>query len=91
MDDIVFFADEGGSWQVGVDWPKVLPALFACRAAVAEPDENARRVIGRVDRYARYAHDTHLTTAASLASVAQAKSLTERTSWKKVRKAKEDQ
>ena len=22
-DDDVFFADEGGSWQVGVDWPKV--------------------------------------------------------------------
>jgi hypothetical protein len=25
-DDILFFADEGGSWQVGVDWENVLPA-----------------------------------------------------------------
>ena len=24
-DSVVFFADEGGSWQVGVDWAKVLP------------------------------------------------------------------
>lgn len=88
LDDILFFADEGGSWQVGVDWPEVLPAWFACLAAVAEPDEYARRVVDVVDNYARYDRDTHLTTAASLASVAQVKSLTERTSWKKVRKAK---
>ncbi len=26
--DIVFFADEGGSWQVGVRWDRVLPAWF---------------------------------------------------------------
>ena len=91
LDDIIFFADEGGSWQVGVDWPKVLPAWFACLAAVAGPDEYARRVSDIVDRYARYARDTHLTTAASLASAAQAKALTERTSWKKVRKIKECQ
>ncbi len=25
-DDILFFADEGGSWQVGVDWENVLPS-----------------------------------------------------------------
>jgi hypothetical protein len=88
MDDIVFFADEGGSWQVGVDWPTVFPAWFACLAAVAEPDEYARRVVDRVDRYARYDRDIHLTTASSLASAALAKALTERTSWKKVRKTK---
>ena len=83
LDDVVFFADEGGSWQVGVDWPTVLSAWFACLAAVAEPDEYARRVIDRVDRYARYDRDTHLTTAANLASSAQVKALTERASWKK--------
>ena len=85
MDDIVFFADEGGSWQAGVDWSKVLPAWFACLAANAGPDEYSRRVVDRVDRYARYDRDTHLTTAASLASAAQAKALTEETSWKKPR------
>jgi len=88
MDDIVFFADEGGSWQVGADWLKVLPAWFACLAAVAEPEEYARRVVDRVDRFARYDRDIHLAVAASLASAAQAKSLTECTTWKKIRKPK---
>lgn len=41
-EDIVFFADEGGSWQVGVDWPKVLPAWFRCLATTATPEEYAR-------------------------------------------------
>ena len=36
-DDVVFFADEAGSWQVGVDWDKVLPAGFTCLAKTAEP------------------------------------------------------
>jgi hypothetical protein len=34
-DDVVFFADEAGSWQVGVDWRSVLPAYFRCLADVA--------------------------------------------------------
>ena len=88
-DDIIFFADEGGSWQVGVDWSTVFPAWFSCLAAVTEPDEYARRVVDRIDRYAQYARDIHLKTAASLASAAQAKALMERTSWKKVRKTVE--
>jgi hypothetical protein len=31
-DSVVFFADEAGSWQVGVDWREVLPAYFRCLA-----------------------------------------------------------
>ena len=42
-DDLLFFADEGGSWQVGVDWTKVLPAWLACLSRVAGPEEYARR------------------------------------------------
>jgi len=41
-DDIVFFADEAGSWQVGVDWPTVLPAYFRCLSATAAPEEYAQ-------------------------------------------------
>jgi hypothetical protein len=47
QDDVIFFADEGGSWQVGVDWPKVLPVWFkvlghggarrVCRAGCSLP------------------------------------------------------
>ena len=32
-DDILFFGDEGGSWQVGVDWENVLPAWFRVLSA----------------------------------------------------------
>ena len=40
---MVFFADEGGSWQVGVDWKSVLPADFRCLAETAGPEEFARK------------------------------------------------
>lgn len=86
MDDVVFFADEGGSWQAGVDWRKVLPAWFTCLSAAAEPDDYARRVVEIVDRFVKYDRDKHLTTAARKASTAQRESLAERTSWDKSRK-----
>ena len=34
-DDVLFFADEGGSWSVGVDWSRALPAYFLCLAQSA--------------------------------------------------------
>jgi hypothetical protein len=54
-DDIIFFADEGGSWQVGVNEEKVLPAYFRSLAAVAEPDEYAARVLEVIEE--RGSHD----------------------------------
>ncbi len=42
-DDVIFFADESGSWQVRVDWPKVLPVWFKVLSATAEPEEYAER------------------------------------------------
>jgi hypothetical protein len=54
LDDVVFFADEGGSWQVGVDWEVVLPAWFTVLAAAAEPEEFARHVVERVRRHCSY-------------------------------------
>jgi len=44
-DDMIFFADEGGSWQVGVDWREVLPAWFKVLGATASPVEFAERVV----------------------------------------------
>jgi len=44
-DDVVFVADEGGSWQVGVDWGKVVPAWFRCLSKSAEPSEFASVVV----------------------------------------------
>ena len=82
MDDVVFFADEGGSWQVGVDWQKVLPAWFTCLSATVEPDEYARRVVDVVDRFVKYDRDKHLTAASRKASAAQRKALAEKTDWR---------
>ena len=61
--DVVFFADEGGSWQVGVDWATVFPVWFGCLARTAAPDEYARRVVETVDEFESYARDKRLATA----------------------------
>jgi hypothetical protein len=51
-DDIVFFADEGGSWQVGIDWRRALPAWFRCLATTATATEYANAVREVIDRFA---------------------------------------
>jgi hypothetical protein len=81
LDDVVFFADEGGSWQVGVHWATVLPAWFTCLAATAGPEEYANRVVDIVDRFKRGDRDTQFTLAASQASEEQRKALEIRTQW----------
>lgn len=46
--DIVFFADEAGSWQVGIDWSEVLPAWFTCFAKHAVDDETYEHRVAEV-------------------------------------------
>jgi len=43
-DDILFFADEGGSWRWEIDWEKVLPVWFRVLSATADPGEYAQRI-----------------------------------------------
>jgi len=79
-DDIVFFADEGGSWEVVVDWQKVLPAWFTCLAATAGPGAYARRVVSCrvveiVDKHDEYRRDKHLAKARRIATPEQRKAL----------------
>ncbi|MFU8803428.1 MAG: hypothetical protein ACNA8W_06445 [Bradymonadaceae bacterium] len=50
-DSIVFFTDEGGSWQVGVKWPEVVAACAACLAASEEPEACARRALTLIDEF----------------------------------------
>jgi hypothetical protein len=45
-EDIVFFADEAGAWQVGVRCEKVLPPWLKVLSATAEPEEFAQRIVG---------------------------------------------
>jgi hypothetical protein len=74
-DDIIFFADEGGSWQVGVDWRKVFPAWFACLAKTATHEEYARRVVEVIDEFERHDRDKYLAVARRVATPAQRKAL----------------
>jgi hypothetical protein len=41
--DIVFFADEGGVWQFGIQWQRVLPGYFRCLHLAFSHEEAARR------------------------------------------------
>ena len=79
MDDIIFFADEGGSWQVGVDWRVVLPAYFQSLAATSEPKEFAEHSINTIEDFAEYDRGRHLRDARRHASPAQKKALKELT------------
>lgn len=41
--DVIFFADEGGSWQVGVDWERVLPPWFRAERTARRGGARAAR------------------------------------------------
>jgi hypothetical protein len=74
-DRMVFFADERGSWMVGIDWKQVLPAWFCVLAATADPAEYARRFDTFVDRYCNYQRAELLAEARQVATPSQWKEL----------------
>jgi hypothetical protein len=76
-EDIIFFADEGGSWQVGISWREVLPAWFTCLSATTEPDEYARRAVQAIEKYGGYDRDKYLAKARKVATAEQRKALRE--------------
>lgn len=60
--EIVFFADEGGSYLVTPGWENVLPAYFACLAQATVPEEYAKRALKAIgfdinNRLLRAAHE----------------------------------
>jgi hypothetical protein len=67
-DDIVFFADEGGAWQVGVDWPRVLPTWFKLLAATVGPADYAQRITTLLSNHHRSGRDKMLAVADRIAS-----------------------
>ena len=77
LDDVIFFADEGGSWQVGVDWAKVLPVWFKVLSATAEPEEYAERITGLLSRHYGYGRDKMLAIARRTETPRQRKALAE--------------
>ena len=76
-DDVIFFADEGGSWQVGVDWAKVLPVWFKVLSATAEPEEYAARITALLSCHYSYGRDNMLALARRTATTDQRKALAE--------------
>ena len=75
LDDVIFFADEGGSWQVGVDWAKVLPVWFKVLSATAEPEEYAERITALLSCHYSYGRDKMLAIARRTATTHQRKAL----------------
>lgn len=75
LDDVIFFADEGGSWQVGVDWAKVLPVWFKVLSATAEPKEYAERITAMLSCHYSYGRDKMLAVARRTATLEQRKAL----------------
>ena len=74
-DDIIFFADEAGAWQVGVDWEKVLPPWFKVLSATAEPEEFAQRIVGLLTQHCGYEGAKMLTVAQKTATQGQRQAL----------------
>ena len=70
-DDVVFFADEAGSWQVGVDWRPTLLAYFRCLAEGASPEEFACEVNRTISDFAAGERPRHLAAARRVASAEQ--------------------
>ena len=74
-DDIVFFADEGGSWQVNVDWDSVFPAWFICLSKCSAPSEYSLRVAKTINEFDRRQRDKHLRIAQRIVNQEQAATL----------------
>lgn len=72
-DDMLFFADEGTSVDVGVNWRVVLPAYFKCLAetGAASPEEFARAVDQVITDFAGYDRRCYMDAARTAASVVQ--------------------
>ena len=75
LDDIIFFADEGGSWQIGMDWARVLPVWFEVLSATADPQEYAARITALLSRHYGYRQAEMLTIARRIATEDQRKAL----------------
>lgn len=75
--NIVFFADEAGSWQVGVDWAEVLPAWFRSLSPATDPYEWAEAVVEALNDFAGYQMEPILAAARDIATPEQREALTE--------------
>jgi hypothetical protein len=75
LDDVIFFADEAGSWQVSVDWEKVLPPWFKVLSATVDPVTYAQRVTTILTNHYNYGSEKMLALAHKLATEDQRRAL----------------
>ena len=75
--DVVFFADEAGSWQVDVRWDRVLPAWFRSMSPTTEAYEWAETVVDALNDFASYQLDEILEAARAAATDEQREALAE--------------
>src|SRR5262245_12456615 len=76
-DEIIFFADEPGLWQIDVEWERVLPAFFRSLAATAGPEEYAREARGVIEDFAEEERKFYLAAARRSARAAQRRALSD--------------
>ena len=79
-DDVVFFADDGSSRDVGVNWRVVLPAYFECLAETeaTSPEDFARAVDQVIADFAGQDRARYIDAAYTAANDAQRIALTSR-------------
>lgn len=77
-DEVLFFADDGGSWEFGEDWHEILPPWFRVLSATAAPEEFAERVLAILNVRCPFDGDKLLAAARTTATPEQAKALAAR-------------
>ena len=70
-DEIIFFADEGGSRDIGVDWRLVFPAYFRCVGETASAHVFAQVVDHVIRDFADYQRPHYLQIARRVANADQ--------------------
>jgi hypothetical protein len=75
LDDVIFFADEAGSWQVGIEWEKALPAWFRALSTTAAPEEYAGRITALLKHHYAYGSAKMLAIARKIATPEQRQAL----------------
>jgi len=70
-EDIIFFADEAGAWQVGVHWEKVLPPWFRVLSTTAGPEEYWQRIVPLLKQHYGHGSARMLAVARKIATPAQ--------------------
>lgn len=73
----IVFVEEGGSWMMGIDWKRVLPAWFRVLAVTVDSAEYTRRVERIINRHCHREQTEMLTLARSIETSAHQNSAPE--------------